>query len=333
MSIRLKKDFHRWSRWYPERWRAENAATMLATYLDVADATGRDRLGLGDKLSLVVGGVTARGLAIVPRDVQRQASSLLVGMLGAYALFTGIVLEWAPWGRSARHNLLARINGHGAGTEHLFGPFVDPFVVVAALAVASWIACLCASDRVYRSMLGVTVVAGIAAATIAHFGVGSFLYQTATPSLFAAGLALFSLVTARPRPRVVGLCTGSWIIVFLASAAIFGPTPFSALFSRGAYGAAMFFDAVLQPGFTYSLSLVALLGATVLALSGRIRVAAVIVITSTPFAALTILHGWSRRDPVFLGALLAAYAIALAFAIGRASRRSTPRQQHGIVVD
>ncbi|WP_051143219.1 hypothetical protein [Humibacter albus] len=322
MSVRLSRDFHRWSIWYPKRWCEENGAAMLGTFLDLADAEGRDRLTVLEKVGIVTGGLVARGEALVPREVQRLASSILVGLLGAFALFAGVVFEWAPWG-GANRVVLEQFT-------QTFGHFLSPFVIVAGLALTAMLASVIAPDWLYRSLLGATIIASLAVMALAHWGIGQFGFLRATPAFFACVIALLALLSAAPRRRVALISAGGWLVTFLISTAVFGPLPLAHVVSGYPYGTLTFFDAVIQPALAYFGCLIALLAAALLTLIRRAKVGAVIVLVSIPFATLSAAHGWFGRDQIYLVVLALGYTATAAAAVVRMTRhasRATPPEE------
>lgn len=316
MSLLLRRDFHRWSRWYPKRWCERNGAAMLGTFLDVADAEGRGRLTGGEKAAMVVGGLTARAEAVVPRAVQSVVAAIFVGLLGALGLFAGVVLEWAPWAGAARAQIIApfaTMNGL------VFGPFLSPFALVAAAGVTAMLASLVAPDWLYRGLLAATVVGGLIVAVMGHDGAGGFVFLHAAPAFFTCVLAALAVLSARPPRTAVLISGGVWLMVLVVSPSLFGPLPLSHLVSGYPYGASIIFDDVIQPALTYFGCLLALLTAAILLALHRAGLAAIILLASFPFFLLSTVHGWSGRAPMYVVILIAAFAIAAAIAIARSA--------------
>ncbi|NNC13401.1 hypothetical protein HII28_16135 [Planctomonas sp. JC2975] len=266
-------------------------------------------------MGIVTGGLVARGEAVVPRKVQRLESSILVGLLGAFALFAGVVFEWAPWG-GANRVVIEQFT-------QTFGPFLTPFVIVAGLAVTAMLASVTAPDWLYRCLLGATVMASVAVIALAHWGVGHFGFLRAMPAIFACVIALMASLSARPRRRVVLISAGGWLLAFFISPAVFGPLPLAHVVSGYPYGTSTFFDTVIQPALAYFGCLTAQLVAAVLTLIRRAEVAAVIVLVSIPFATLSAVHGWFGRDPIYLVVLVLGYATAGAAVVIRARRNAS----------
>jgi hypothetical protein len=290
---------------------------MLGTFLDVAEAEGRERLTGGEKAAMVAGGLSARVEAAVPARVRTGVASILVGLLGAFGLFSGAVFEWAPWGGAARAHILAQLTAFNGQT---FGPFLSPFALVAAAAIAALLACLFAPEWLYRCVLAATVIGGAAVSVMAHDGTGGFAFLRATPPLFASVVAAFAFLAPRPQKAPVLFSGGAWLTVFVVSPALWGPLPLSHLVSGYPYGAPIFFDDVIPPALTYFGSLLTLLIAAMLIATHRARFAAIIVLASVPFALLSAVHGWFGRDPIYLVVLGTAYAVVIAIPVIRSTR-------------
>lgn len=266
---------------------------------------------------MVAGGLSARVEAVVPARVRTGVASILVGLLGAFGLFSGAVFEWAPWGGAARAHILAQVTAVDGQT---LGPFLSPFALVTAAAIAALLACLFAPERLYRGVLVATVIGGAAVAAMAHDGTGGFEFLRATPPLFASVVAAFAFLAPRPHKAPVLFSGGAWLTVFVVSPALWGPLPLSHLISGYPYGAPIFFDDVIQPALAYFGSLLTLLIAAMLMAAHRARFAAIIVLASVPFAFLSAVHGWFGRDPIYLVILGAAYALVVVFTIIRLKR-------------
>lgn len=296
---------------------------MRGVYLDQAESEGRDRLTRSEKAGLVVGGVGARVDLVVPAAVRDMAATVMVSLLGAFGLIAGIVMEWAP-GNPGPH-----LSGHiiastgvavdfapGPPEPRAFGPFVSPFVIVCALAVAAWVFSLAGPERLYRWALGATVIAGLAAAAIAEPYSASYgwPYDFGLPGLFVATVGLIALSAARPRAawRVTAgtVLWGCVIAVgYLALPSVGGflqqyrqgmPTSSSLLFQptiwsmpvitgasiqvSGDRGSGLFVQFGVVPGMLLVIALV-LIGALALAIAGRRVLSATTVLATVPWAA------------------------------------------------
>jgi hypothetical protein len=222
MTLVLRAEFHRWSRWYPARWRHAHGAAMLGTFLDLAEAEGRERLTRSDKAALVLGGIAARADVVVPSPVRDRVATIMIGLLGTLGLVTGVCFEWAPWATRSRAEWLASSVSaaleQGAVVPGSFGPFLSPFVIVSTLAVACLVTCLIGPDLVYRLCLAATVVAASVLVVLAHL-VPAMPLVRATPCLFTA------IVVRRRRSRAASaLC--------FEDAALHGDLPAQSLVQR-----------------------------------------------------------------------------------------------------
>ena len=224
MTVQLRTEFDRWSRWYPAHWRADKGTAMLGAYLDQAEGEGRDRLTRSEKTGLIVGGIGARLDTVVPGRVRDQTATVMAALLGAFGLMAGIVMEWAP-GNPGPHLSGRFIGGAslelafapGPVAQRAFGPFESPFVIVCALAVAAWLLSMIGAERAYRWILAATAVAGLAAAVIAepYFHFYGWPWDFGLPGLFVAVVALMALAGGRPRsPWRVAVGTLLWACVF-----------------------------------------------------------------------------------------------------------------------
>ncbi|AYG02779.1 hypothetical protein [Gryllotalpicola protaetiae] len=224
MTVQLRTEFGRWSRWYPAQWRVDKSAAMLSAYLDQAEGEGRDRLTRSEKMGLVVGGIGARLDTVAPGRVRDQTATVMATLLGAFGLMAGIVMEWAP-GNPGPHLSGRFIGGAsleltfapGPATQRAFGPFESPFIIVCALAVAAWLLSMIGAERAYRWLLATTAVTGLAAAVIAepYFHFYGWPWDFGLPGLFVAVVALMALAGGRPRsPWRVAVGTLLWACVF-----------------------------------------------------------------------------------------------------------------------
>lgn len=314
MSMRVSEEFRRWSRWYPAAWRAKNGAAMLGAYLDVAESEGRERLTRAEKAGLVFRGLGARLDAAIPGAVRDLVATVMVSLLGAFGLITGITTEWAPWDPEPR----------------AFGPFVSPFVIVSALAVAVWLFGLAGAERLYRAALVATVVTGLAAGLVVepYSPVHGWPYVFGLPALFVGLAALLALPAARPRAMWLTVGTLLWVVVFLAPLLPLGHWYLQQTRQGGITSAAMVLESPwsssplftgpsqhVQGGVYASLSIVpvgllvvviAMIAALALALAGRRRGGATVVLASIPWAAVLL---WSFVDVAVQSPLMTDLAV------------------------
>ncbi|MFC4241844.1 hypothetical protein ACFOYW_00545 [Gryllotalpicola reticulitermitis] len=330
MSRQLSAEFRRWSRWYPSSWRADSGAAMLGTYLDVADAEGRDRLASRDKAALVAGGIASRMDLVVPSRVRDGVAAVMLPLLGIYGLVIGLVFEWAPWAASTRAHWFARVSADfGGSVRFTFGPFLTPMVIVAAFAVLAWITCMFGPAWLYRSVLAATVVAGLVVTWMAHFGVGGFQELRATPPLFAALLALLALPGARPRRGYVLLGSVLWeAALFLASHVSGAWTLHDFADGTSTTTDSLFFMVIIGPPVAWIAAVLGLVAALVLAVARRRSLAAIIVLCTLPWAAYAPGPEVGSESPLMWAPLALGYLAAAVIAIVamRVSRRRITRR-------
>lgn len=328
MSMRVSSEFRRWSRWYPSAWRADRSAAMLGAYLDVADAEGREHLTPGEKAALVAGGIGARLELVAPGRVRDGVAAVMISLLGAYGLFTGVGLEWAPWFAAARRSSLERLAGAPAlsGQHLLFGPFLSPFAIVAALAVAVWVLSMVGPEWLYRGALAATALVGLALTVVAQFGLLPFVFLSGLPALFAVVVAALALIGGRPRPwRSFGgaaVWLAGFFLIWWAPTGSF--RPLASLFVAHAVPARMFFEIVIWPTVMSIGTMLCVLVALGLTVARRRALAAVVLLSSLPWAVAALRY--SPIERVLWLPYLAGLVVAVI--IGwRTRRRRAPQQQ------
>ncbi|QDZ14447.1 hypothetical protein [Humibacter ginsenosidimutans] len=340
MSLTLRAEFHRWSRWYPRRFRERNDSAMLGTYLDVADATGRQRLTASDKAAMVVGGLDARLDLIAPAAVRARVATVMIGLLGAFGLVTAVCFEWVPWARGARADYLAQV-AHWLDVpvrQLTFGPFLSPFIIISLLALASFLACVVGPVPLYRSLLGATIVAAIVVGFMGHFGPAT-MWLRALPCVFVVIVAAMAMPATRPTPRasVVSLVlwlSGMAISLVLAAAFTFaGPQwwlPTNML--PVAEPTSEFFFRVV-PIFTSSATVfIALIAALALGIAKRTALSATIILSTLPWAVAAVFgssQGRGERIIVFGVCSLIAAAFTLGLRRSKLSGRQTEADTAG----
>lgn len=334
MSMRVSVEYRRWAVWYPQRWRADNGVVMLGAYLDAAEAEGREGLTAAEKFGLLTGAVTAWLDLVVPGRVRDAASTMSVALLGIYGLITGVVLEWAPWAAVKRAAYLDRLVAFTHTTQPVhFGPFLSPFIFVAAIAVVAWVLSFIGPTWLYRTTLVATVIAGAACSVAAHFGWGHFLWLRGTPAWFAAAIALIALAGARPRRLAVIEQSVVWGTLLYLTMGLSGGWRLAWVHS-GTAQSSDFFLYIANIAVVYYALIAVLLAALVLTILGRRTLAAAIVFISIPWAALQVfddpISGTDATLLGLLGLLFAGYAAALI--IGaitvRSERRLTVQRRH-----
>ena len=328
MTLGLSAEFHRWSRLYPEEWRAGSSAAMLGTCLDVADAEGRTRLTRGEKAGLVAGGLDARVDVLVPRRVRDLVSTVMVSLLGAYSLVVGVGIEWAPWfSQQDRTHGIHQYWGGGDMPSTLvmtFGPFLSPFAVVAALAIVAWVLSMVGPGWLYRSVLIATVVAGLVVAGLATFGPLQFFFlgDGATP-IFAVIVAFLALLGERPRPGRILLGTVAWIVAIVGTWQLLGPDwPLYAR-SSGVMPLQWVWGELISQSALFWGLLLSLVAAAVLAILRRGIAAAAVIVCGLPWALLGLYllsMGTGQLEVLPLTAYSLAVIIAVALGLGARHR-------------
>lgn len=172
MSARLDREIARGLRWYPADWRERNGEALRGALLDQAEATGADRLGFRDRVSLATAGLSVR-------DARRRRGATYVGaaLLLTLALVYAIGISWSP----------------GLEAPGVFLGFSNPSVVALAVGVASGLTAVFSLPRA-TGVLGVTAILIQLAFTVAG---GLLGWQGPSWSLF---LVLAGLVTLAAAP-------------------------------------------------------------------------------------------------------------------------------------
>jgi hypothetical protein len=258
---------------------------------------------------------------VVPARVRDTTATVAVSLLGAFGLIAGIVMEWSPGnpgphvsGHLVAGSGIALEFGPGPSLPRAFGPFVSPFVIVCALAVAAWLLSILGPERLYRWKLGATVATGLAAAVLVEpysvfYG---WPYDFGLPGLFVALAAAMAFSGARPRAAWrVAAGTALWACViaagFLALPSIGGfiqqyrqgmPTSALQLFQptwwstpvftgatiqvSGSHGSGLFVQFGVVPAMMLIVAL-ALVGAAILGITGRRGLAATMALATVPW--------------------------------------------------
>ncbi len=107
-------------RWYPARWRRENELLFLGMLLDESDCRGSASPALGDRLSIVRGGLKERLLPYQRVPIAHR-SALLVGVL--FSLYYVFHVAWAP----------------GNQLSGGIGPFANPSILTGAMMCVAWL--------------------------------------------------------------------------------------------------------------------------------------------------------------------------------------------------
>ena len=89
----LESQYRRLLRWYPKQWRARNEAAVTGALLDEAEDQGRMSPTVGDRASLVLGGLHERFLRAERPTVVTVAG---FGVAAAFALWYAFIITWSP---------------------------------------------------------------------------------------------------------------------------------------------------------------------------------------------------------------------------------------------
>ncbi|PJJ55671.1 hypothetical protein [Compostimonas suwonensis] len=305
MRASPEQRYRRALRWYPASWRRVNEDAAIGTLLDAADAEGRTRPRLSERVDLAANGLAAR-IGIVPVAVRDRVAQTAFATGTAFALVYVWFQSWAPF-VPGRELVLER-------TPH-FGPFLNPGVVLGALWALAFALLL-------GGWLGAARIALIASIAVA---VTLPLLPWGGPSsrnlVFLGILAALSLAgTPRSRSRLAVL-TGGWVVVFVALYALGG------LFSgtsalRG--GNDRFFWETVADGYNLGVVFVLLaVAVAALCVARRLPAAAVVALSAVPWAAIWVLDLAADDIVVALTAVAVALVVATLLTLGAVALRRT----------
>jgi len=207
----LEAAYRRMLRWYPRSWRAANADVVLGTLLDAAEAEGRVRPRLAERLDLAANGLATRIEPVLPRAARDLAASLALGIAASLAAVYLLGIELHLVG--AEEPAIAQIR-----REVSFGPFMS----VAGLVMVAWVAAFVLGVLGARLATAGALVVAFAASVVA-VAAGSAPWAVMRPSAtLLALLALLGLVagmgdTGRDVRRSVW-CAASAAVAFVVFA-------------------------------------------------------------------------------------------------------------------
>ncbi|WP_248815491.1 hypothetical protein [Frankia sp. AgPm24] len=162
-TSRLEIAYRRLLRCYPPRWRHDHEDELIATLLDLADATGRTRPSPADIADLVVHGLATRlgaSLDRVPVVVRQRTAILALSSLAVLSAGLFVVAEVVP-------KPLPAYAGNPPGAGLTFGPFVTLGAAIYPLPVAALVAASAGARRTARVLLGLTCIVVCAAVLVA----------------------------------------------------------------------------------------------------------------------------------------------------------------------
>ncbi len=192
MSAALDAEYRRALRWYPARWRAENADVVIGTLLDIAEAEGRQRPSALERIDLALNGVGVRINGWVSARAMNAVSSIAIATGVAFAAWYLVVQLWSPWARPA-------VNvPHDLGS---FGPFVSPGALVCLAWLAVGASLLAGGRRVARIILAIIPVGALALLILSRVAQEWWGPTAGILELFAALAVLgqFGIPWSRPR--------------------------------------------------------------------------------------------------------------------------------------
>ena len=188
--------YRRWLIAYPRRWRQVNADALLGTWLDAAQAEGRERPTGGEIADLLVHGLAERVRPILPSaEVHRKAARLAL-IIGTAAVLAALVLGELLPPYQPRPGFLAGVP-HRMGALSTTGPVLYLPWLVAVMAAVSGAARAARALLAASSVIALALIPGSAAFDLNRPPV-SFLVVLA----WLAALAATSPAEPAPSHRV-----------------------------------------------------------------------------------------------------------------------------------
>jgi hypothetical protein len=199
ISIPLGVTYERMLRFYPPEWRAQNGAAMVGALLDQAEDEQRDRPTMGDRVSLVAGGLQQTFLST---GTGSRWSLLPLGAAAALSAFY-FSISWAP----------------GLQYPGAFGSFANPSVIAAALIIVSFGSAVFSMYRTSRVLSLIAIIVELVVGVIAARE--NWMGPNWTTVVLFVGLAALGIGPVR-RARTVLL--GISAVMVIVAVAIFAPT-------------------------------------------------------------------------------------------------------------
>lgn len=301
----LDTAYRRAMRWYPHRWRKENADALVALMLEVAEAEARSTPSGADLRNLRLNGLRTRlapMIRLFPANARDRASGIAMGFGLGMALTVLVIQEWAPWASPLWQTPSSREVGpfHGWG-----GVLYSMWGIAAVLAVVRL-------NPVARVVLLATIPFSVVLVAISPYD-DEWFRPTA---LALAVLGGFALVAALGRPVTAAFSYLPVLVAFVVgSAMVLLP------FSRNVE-----FTTLIPPGWLWRIVLqgsdgstaVIAIAATLIALALIVRdprwVATVVLLASPGFAVALVSLSSTNPDLVLLlfGVLLVAAVVTTA---------------------
>ena len=271
VSAVLEHQYRRTLRWYPSSWRAQNEEAVIGTLLDVAEGENRSRPRLSEQLNLAANGLLTRIGIFLPAGVRDGVAGVALATGTAFAATYFVFLDWTPWTAAERAKFFP--------TNHNFGPFVNTGVILCALWGLGFLLTVFGRYQFTRVIMVISILAALAIPVVSTLPLAGWDPPSSTHLGFFGLLAAFSLVgTPRRRVRLAG-GTGIALVILVALYAQFGA------FGRFYMGDRAFWEQIIYRTNLGQLLVAAFLVAIGFALSGRGATAAVIALSTLPWAA------------------------------------------------
>lgn len=297
MSALDPSAFHAAFRFHPRAWRAENEDVAAGILMDAADADGRSRPTVADRISLAGHAATVwMGRALPQAAADRLASIALGPGIGLGVVLVAVFA-------------IETVRGDGGSAA---GPLVSGTALLAPWLGAAF---LVFSGRAgsARAAMGVAVITCLAIG-VARLGFPS-LALPSTRTLLALGMLAALAALGRARSAVVGAAAGLTVIAGLLVLLAVGQR--ALITQRGVWTALAAVSPLPLLGVFLCLFTAAALGHRSVAIGGTLAAA--------PWAALSIVGQFlDGQQAQALMLLVAAWASAAVAVVLTAHGRATP---------
>ena len=271
MSAVLENQYRRTLRWYPSSWRAQNEEAVIGTLLDVAEGENRSQPRLSEQLNLAVNGLLTRIGIFLPAGVRDGVAGVALATGTAFAATYFVFVDWTPWTAADRAKFLP--------SNHNFGPFVNMGVILCALWGLGFLLAVFGRYQFTRVIMVISILAAVAIPVVSRLPFAGWNPPSSTNLGFLGLLAAFSLIgTPRHRVRLAG-GTGIALAILVAL------YEQSGAFNRFYMGDRAFWERIVYSTNLGQWLVAAFLVAVGFALAGRRATAAVIAISTLPWAA------------------------------------------------
>jgi hypothetical protein len=253
---------------------------VIGTLLDVAEGENRSRPRLGEQLNLAVNGLLTRIGIFLPAGVRDGVAAVALATGTAFAVVYFVFLDWSPWTAASR----AADRAYFLPVAHDFGPFVNPGVVLCALWALGFLVAIFGRYPVTRIIMVVSILAAVAIPVVGRLPFAGWVAPSSTNLGFFGLLAALSLI-GTPRRRVrLGVGVGIALAVLVAVYAQYG------VFHRFYLGDRAFWQQIANTTNLGQLLVATFLVAIGFGLAGRRPTAAVIAISTLPWAAAWLVN-------------------------------------------